>query len=61
MGVAGRETVVLVVVLWAMLTMEEEEQFGVVVHEEKCLVEHEANFLVDQPRRKDSSSQMAKL
>ena len=61
MRVAGRETAVLVVVLWAVLNMEEEMQCGVVVHEKNCLVEHEANFLVDQPQRKDSSSQMAKL
>ena len=61
MGVAGREMAILFVVLWAVLTILKEEQCGVVVLELNCLVEHEAKFLVDQPRRKDSSSQMAKL
>ena len=57
MGVAGRETTILFVVLWAVLTIEEEGQCGVLVLEQNCLVEHEAKFLVDQARRKDSSSQ----
>ena len=61
MGVAGRETAILFVFLWAVVNIEEEEQCGEVVLEQNCLVEHEAKFLVDQPRRKDSFSQMAKL